>query len=90
MTSLNLHALVRQAFWPDSARPAWERSGGEPWTATIGGNAATVSFSGPAPGLVGVYQVNIIVPANAPVSDAVPLALSIGGLDSNKVTLAVQ
>ena len=59
-------------------------------TATIGGVAAIVSSSGLAPGLVGVYQVNIIVPANAPVSDAVPLVLSIGGLDSNKVTIAVN
>ncbi len=59
-------------------------------TATIGGVAANVAFSGMAPGLVGVYQVNIIVPANAPVSDAAPLVLSIGGVDSNKVTLAIQ
>jgi uncharacterized protein (TIGR03437 family) len=59
-------------------------------TATIGGVAATVSFSGLAPTLVGVYQVNIIVPTDTPVSDAVPLVLSIGGLDSNKVTIAVR
>lgn len=59
-------------------------------TATIGGVAATVSFSGLAPTLVGVYQVNIVVPTDTPVSDAVPLVLSIGGLDSNKVTIAVR
>ena len=59
-------------------------------TATIGGVAARVSFSGLAPTLVGVYQVNIVVPADTPVSDAVPLVLSIGGVDSNKVTIAVQ
>jgi uncharacterized protein (TIGR03437 family) len=59
-------------------------------TATIGGVAATVSFSGLAPTLVGVYQVNIVVPTDTPVSDAVPFVLSIGGLDSNKVTIAVR
>src|ERR1017187_7343749 len=59
-------------------------------TATIGGVAATVSLSGLAPTLVGVYQVNIVVPTDTPVSDAVPLVLSIGGLDSNKVTIAVR
>lgn len=59
-------------------------------TATIGGVAATVSFSGLAPALVGVYQVNIVVPTDTPVSDAAPLVLSIGGLDSNKVTIAIQ
>ena len=59
-------------------------------TATIGGVAAKVSFSGLAPTLVGVYQVNIVVPADTPVSDAAPLVLSIGGVDPNKVTIAVQ
>lgn len=38
----------------------------------------------------GRLQVNIVVPADAPVSDAAPLVLSIGGVDSNKVTIAVQ
>jgi uncharacterized protein (TIGR03437 family) len=30
------------------------------------------------------------VPANAPVGDAVPVALSVGGAVSNQVTIAVQ
>ena len=58
--------------------------------ATIGGVAAQVLFSGLAPTLVGVYQMNIVVPADTPVSDAVPIVLSIGGVESNKVTIAVQ
>ncbi len=65
------------------------------WTAatpavTIGGVAGTVTYSGLAPGLVGVYQVNVKVPANAPTGDGVPLALSIGGAAANAVTIAVQ
>jgi uncharacterized protein (TIGR03437 family) len=59
-------------------------------TVTIGGVPATPSFSGLAPGWVGLYQVNVQVPANAPVGDAVPVALSMGGVASNQVTMAVQ
>ena len=52
--------------------------------------AATVTFSGLAPEFVGLYQVNAQVPANAPTSDAVPVVLSIGGVTSNAVTIAIQ
>jgi uncharacterized protein (TIGR03437 family) len=51
---------------------------------------AYVSFAGLAPGWVGLYQVNVQVPANAPVGDAVPVALSVSGVASNQVTMAVQ
>lgn len=56
----------------------------------IGGVAADVIFSGLAPGFVGVYQVNVTVPLDSPTGDSVSLALSIGGVLSNTVTLAVQ
>jgi uncharacterized protein (TIGR03437 family) len=59
-------------------------------TVTIGGIVAQVSFSGLAPGAVGLYQVNVQVPVGAPAGDAVPVTLSIGGVDSNTVTIAVQ
>jgi uncharacterized protein (TIGR03437 family) len=59
-------------------------------TVTIGGAPAYVSFAGLAPGWVGLYQVNVQVPANAPVGDAVPVALSVSGVASNQVTMAVQ
>jgi uncharacterized protein (TIGR03437 family) len=57
---------------------------------TVGNVPATVSFSGLAPGFVGLYQVNIKIPDNAPSGDAVPVSLSIGGVNSNTVTIAVQ
>jgi uncharacterized protein (TIGR03437 family) len=57
---------------------------------TVGGVTAAVQFSGLAPSLLGVYQVNIQIPANAPAGDAVPVALSIGGASSNTVTIAIQ
>jgi uncharacterized protein (TIGR03437 family) len=57
---------------------------------TIGNADAMVSFSGLAPGFVGLYQVNVQVPAAAPVGGAVPVVLTIGGVGSNTVTMAVQ
>ncbi len=49
-----------------------------------------MTFSGLAPGFVGLYQVNAQVPENAATGDAVPLILTIGGATSNTVTVAVR
>jgi minor extracellular serine protease Vpr len=57
---------------------------------TIGGVPAAVSFSGLAPGYVGLYQVNALVPEGSAVGNAVPVTISIGGATSNTVTIAVQ
>jgi uncharacterized protein (TIGR03437 family) len=58
---------------------------------TIGGQPATVSFYGEAPGLVaGVMQVNVIVPAAAS-SGTDSLVVSVGGNPSQSgVTVSVQ
>ena len=56
----------------------------------VGGIAATLQFSGLAPGFVGLYQVNVLVPANAPVGAAVPVVVSTGSATSNTTTIAVQ
>ena len=57
----------------------------------IGGVQATVSFSGLAPGFIGLNQINAQVPHNAPTGDAVPLSVSDGfGGNSNTVTVAIQ
>lgn len=57
---------------------------------SLGGNPVTVAFSGLAPGFVGLYQVNITIPSTAPSGSAVPLVLTIGGVQSNTATIAVQ
>jgi uncharacterized protein (TIGR03437 family) len=57
---------------------------------TVGGVSATVQFSGFAPYMIGVYQVNILIPANAPTGNAVPIVLNIGSVASNTVTVAIQ
>jgi uncharacterized protein (TIGR03437 family) len=59
-------------------------------TVTVGGTPGMVQFSGLAPGLVGVYQVNVQMPLNAPVGNAVPVVMTLDGNQSNTVTIAVQ
>ena len=56
---------------------------------TIGGTQASVLFSGLAPGLAGVYQVNVEIPAGVSPGDAVEVQLTIGGVSSNIVTIAI-
>ena len=59
-------------------------------TVNIGGVTATPVFSGLAPGDVGLYQVNVQVPTGVAKGSKVPVAISIGGVTSNTVTLAIQ
>jgi uncharacterized protein (TIGR03437 family) len=59
-------------------------------TVTIGNVAAQGLFSGLAPGFVGLYQVNALVPVGVPSGDSVPVSITIGGVTSNTVTIAVQ
>jgi uncharacterized protein (TIGR03437 family) len=56
---------------------------------TIGGVPTMVSFSGLAPTFVGLYQVNVQVPSGVAEGNAVPLLLSIGGVNANAVTVAI-
>jgi uncharacterized protein (TIGR03437 family) len=59
-------------------------------TVTIGDAPAGVLFSGLAPGYVGLYQVNAQVTATSATGPAVPLTISVGGVTSNVVYLAIQ
>ena len=59
-------------------------------TVMIGGAQASVLFSGLAPGSVGEYQVNVLVPGASAKGSAVQVVLAIGGTTSNTVTMAVQ
>ncbi len=58
-----------------------------PNSATVGGVNAIVSFMGAAPGLVGVGQANITIPALT--SGDYPLVLTIGGVASAPATISV-
>ncbi len=59
-------------------------------TVLIGSASAQVLFSGLAPGYVGLYQINAVVPPDAPTGDIVPLTVRMGSETSNTVTLAVR
>ncbi|MGH9630385.1 MAG: hypothetical protein ACRD7E_18890, partial [Bryobacteraceae bacterium] len=56
---------------------------------TIGGADAPVVFSGLAPGFVGLYQINVTVPANVPPGD-LDLVVTTGGVSSPAVKIAVR
>ncbi len=58
--------------------------------AQLGGQPATVHFAGLAPGFVGLYQVNVEIPADVASGSEVPLVLLQNGVPSNTVTIAVQ
>jgi len=80
-----------------SAQPgSGEAAGGNPLSSTvnvpsvsIGGREAQVLFSGLAPGLVGLYQVNVIVPADAPTGRQA-VRLTINGINARDTFISVQ
>ena len=63
-----------------------------PVSVTIGGQPATVSYQGAAPGLVaGVMQINAQVPAGVTPGTAVPVTIGVGATPGlNTVTMAVN
>ncbi len=58
-------------------------------TVTIGGKTATILFSGMTPQTIGLYQINVQVPADAP-AGLQPLTLSIGGVTAKSSQIVVQ
>jgi uncharacterized protein (TIGR03437 family) len=61
-----------------------------PVTVTIGGQPASVVFSGLTPGDPGLYQINAVVPSGITTGDAVPVVISVAGQSSPAVTMAVK
>ena len=61
-------------------------------TVTIGGVECPVLYAGAPPGLVaGAMQVNVQLPANVPVGDAVPVVLAVGeAMSPDTVTIAIR
>jgi uncharacterized protein (TIGR03437 family) len=58
-------------------------------TVTIDGLPATVQWAGLAPGWVGAYQVNVVVPAGVR-SGSAPMVISAGGQTSQAFSLSTQ
>jgi uncharacterized protein (TIGR03437 family) len=61
-----------------------------PVTAKFGSRAAPASFAGLAPGFVGLYQVNVAVPADLPPDLAVSLSIQQGNVVSAPVEISIQ
>lgn len=57
---------------------------------TIGGVPATVEFSGLTPGFVGLWQLNVTIPQDAPVGNAVPVVIKLNRRTTNLTTIAVN
>ena len=60
-----------------------------PYSASIGGEPATVTFVGLAPGFVGLGQANITIPSSLSPGNY-PLILTIGGVESNSALISVM
>ena len=59
-------------------------------TVTIGGIAAPVHFSGLTPAAIGLYQVNVTIPA-VPAGDALPVVIAVGDqVSQSGVVIAVR
>jgi uncharacterized protein (TIGR03437 family) len=61
-----------------------------PVTVTIGGQNATVVYAGLVAGLVGLYQVNVDMPAGVTPGKAVPVLLTVSGQTSPVATISTQ
>jgi uncharacterized protein (TIGR03437 family) len=73
---------------PSSGSPLYETTATP--TVQIGGVAATVLFSGVAPGTSGEYQLDFQVPTGVTEGDSVPLTVSMPGSSTASATLAVH
>ncbi|MBZ5603050.1 MAG: hypothetical protein LAO79_12150 [Acidobacteriia bacterium] len=65
------------------------RTVGNP-TVSIGGQNAPVFFSGLTPGSVGLYQINVTVPAGITPGNQVPVTITMNGRTSPAATISVK
>lgn len=56
----------------------------------IGTTFGDIQFSGLAPGYVGLWQINVKIPVDAPTGGAVPIRVVINGTPSNTVNVAIR
>ena len=74
--------------FPDNVAPT-PGNVATPVTVTIGGQPATVAYSGRAPCCAGLDQIVATVPKNAPLGCWVPVSINAGGVVSNTTTMAI-
>jgi uncharacterized protein (TIGR03437 family) len=56
----------------------------------IGSTFGEITFSGLAPGQVGIWQITVKIPAKVTASDTVPVRAVINGVPSNIVSVAIK
>jgi uncharacterized protein (TIGR03437 family) len=61
-----------------------------PVSVLLNGAELPASYSGLAPGFIGLYQVNVTIPAGTPPGLSIPLMLKVSGQQSNPVLVALQ
>lgn len=61
-----------------------------PVTVSFGAAAAVVEYAGAAPGFVGLNQLNVRIPAGAPLGNGVPVSIDAGGRSANPVTISIN
>jgi len=61
-----------------------------PVQVTVGGRSVTPIYAGLTPGYAGLYQVNVQIPADLAATGDVPVTLTVAGVASNSVTIAVR
>jgi uncharacterized protein (TIGR03437 family) len=62
-----------------------------PFNLFFGQTPAPVSYDGLAPGAVGLYQFNVVVPSGVAASDTTPLSFTLGGAAGTQILyIAVQ
>lgn len=89
-------SLYANGLGPVDAQPAsGAAAGSDPLSrtrvtpeVTIGGRPAPVQFSGLAPGFVGLYQLNVQVPGDAP-TGVQPVVVTVGGIASKASNMPV-
>jgi len=64
-----------------------DASGWAPVSVWIANRPAEVLYSGSAPGVDGLWQINVRIPVDTAISKQVPLFVSAEGLVSNGVTI---
>jgi uncharacterized protein (TIGR03437 family) len=57
---------------------------------TVGGRPARVLYCGLAPGFAGLYQINIEIPADAPLGDMAPVQVIVAGRGSNNAFVSIR
>ncbi len=59
-------------------------------TVTVGNQDCPVTFAGPAPGFIGLDQINCTIPLGIAANSSTPVAVTSGDRTSNTATLAIQ